>query len=83
MIRDCVPHPFGAGCAVQIRQADLSNPEVLILPPCHRSGFTTAAGNAVIKNLWLGRQDSNLRMLIPKTSALPLGYAPTFLPFVA
>jgi hypothetical protein len=27
---------------------------------------------------WLGRQDSNLRMPVPKTSALPLGYAPTF-----
>jgi hypothetical protein len=26
---------------------------------------------------WLGRQDSNLRMAIPKTAALPLGYAPT------
>gem|GEM_PF-6507280 len=25
---------------------------------------------------WLGRQDSNLRMLVPKTSALPLGDAP-------
>ena len=26
---------------------------------------------------WLGRQDSNLGMPIPKTGALPLGYAPT------
>ena len=26
---------------------------------------------------WLGRQDSNLRMAVPKTAALPLGYAPT------
>lgn len=25
---------------------------------------------------WLGRQDSNLGMPVPKTSALPLGYAP-------
>ena len=25
---------------------------------------------------WLGRQDSNLRMPIPKNGALPLGYAP-------
>src|SRR6185312_7250480 len=25
---------------------------------------------------WLGRQDSNLRMPVPKTGALPLGYAP-------
>ena len=26
---------------------------------------------------WLGRQDSNLGMAIPKTAALPLGDAPT------
>ena len=25
---------------------------------------------------WLGREDSNLRMPVPKTGALPLGYAP-------
>ena len=25
---------------------------------------------------WLGRQDSNLRMAVPKTAALPLGYTP-------
>ncbi len=28
---------------------------------------------------WLGWQDSNLRMAIPKTAALPLGYTPTTL----
>ncbi len=27
--------------------------------------------------VWLGRQGSNLRMLVPKTSALPLGHAPS------
>jgi len=26
--------------------------------------------------IWLGRKDSNLRMPVPKTGALPLGYAP-------
>src|SRR5690606_18782841 len=26
---------------------------------------------------WLGRQDSNLGMAVPKTAALPLGYAPS------
>jgi hypothetical protein len=31
-----------------------------------------------VRILWLGRQDSNLRMLVPKTSALPLGHAPLF-----
>lgn len=30
-----------------------------------------------LRNPWLGRQDSNLRMAVPKTAALPLGYAPT------
>lgn len=34
-------------------------------------------GNSLC-NSWLGRQDSNLRMLVPKTSALPLGHAPIF-----
>jgi hypothetical protein len=29
-----------------------------------------------VRSVWLGRQDSNLRMLVPKTSALPLGHAP-------
>ncbi len=30
----------------------------------------------LLRSIWLGRQDSNLRMLVPKTSALPLGHAP-------
>ena len=30
----------------------------------------------VINRRWLGRQDSNLGMAVPKTAALPLGYAP-------
>ena len=29
---------------------------------------------------WLGRQDSNLRMPVPKTGALPLGDAPAVSP---
>ena len=31
----------------------------------------------VLNKNWLGRQDSNLRMPIPKTGALPLGHAPS------
>ena len=31
---------------------------------------------AIIPSCWLGRQDSNLRMPVPKTGALPLGDAP-------
>jgi len=30
--------------------------------------------------VWLGRQDSNLGMAVPKTAALPLGYAPAIRP---
>lgn len=30
-----------------------------------------------LRSIWLGRQDSNLRMPVPKTGALPLGHAPT------
>ena len=30
----------------------------------------------IMEKLWLGREDSNLRMAVPKTAALPLGYAP-------
>jgi hypothetical protein len=44
---------------------------------------TGAIGGAIRSSLsgtlrpaWLGRQDSNLRMPVPKTGALPLGYAP-------
>lgn len=36
--------------------------------------------NKAIRSEWLGRQDSNLRMLAPKAGALPLGYSPTVLP---
>ena len=30
-----------------------------------------------LRSIWLGRQDSNLRIPIPKTGALPLGHAPS------
>jgi hypothetical protein len=30
-----------------------------------------------LRSIWLGRQDSNLRMTAPKTVALPLGHAPS------
>ncbi len=33
-------------------------------------------GAQVPENTWLGWQDSNLRMPVPKTGALPLGYTP-------
>ena len=32
---------------------------------------------------WLGRRDSNPRMPVPKTGALPLGHAPLFLALIA
>ena len=31
-----------------------------------------------IRSSWLGRRDSNPRMLVPETSALPLGDAPSW-----
>ena len=31
-----------------------------------------------LRSLWLGRRDSNPRMPVPKTGALPLGDAPIF-----
>ena len=36
-----------------------------------------SGGNSSKNEIWLGRQDSNLRMAVPKTAALPLGDAPT------
>src|SRR5947209_10313910 len=33
-------------------------------------------GRLKLSKCWLGRQDSNLRMPVPKTGALPLGDAP-------
>ena len=32
--------------------------------------------SAVFETIWLGWQGSNLRMPVPKTGALPLGYTP-------
>jgi hypothetical protein len=29
-----------------------------------------------LRSIWLGRRDSNPRMPVPKTGALPLGHAP-------
>src|SRR5262245_62138942 len=40
-----------------------------------RAGNIEAEGADV--GQWLGRQDSNLGMAVPKTAALPLGDAPT------
>ena len=33
---------------------------------------------ALLRSIWLGRRDSNPRMPVPKTGALPLGDAPIF-----
>lgn len=37
---------------------------------------STVVSVDLVISAWLGRQGSNLRMLVPKTSALPLGHAP-------
>ena len=34
--------------------------------------------SAELCSIWLGRRDSNPRMPVPKTGALPLGHAPLF-----
>src|SRR6185369_12161118 len=55
----------------QISSANLgfAFPEKILMPPVVPIAF------ARDKN-WLGRVDSNQRMPVPKTGALPLGYAP-------
>jgi hypothetical protein len=60
--------------------ATLSNPDLRMRPlngsdeEKARQSSTTAEK---IKEKWLGCQDSNLGMAIPKTAALPLGDTPT------
>src|SRR5215213_7729883 len=55
----------------QISSANLefAFPEKILMPPVVLMAFQSD------KN-WLGRVDSNQRMPVPKTGALPLGYAP-------
>ncbi len=65
--------------------------QVLNLVPCRHRGMPctegtfwlerirslrTAQENQILEKYWLGRQDSNLGMAVPKTAALPLGDAP-------
>lgn len=45
-------------------------------PANYRGEWYSLSLPGVVYSIWLGRQDSNLRMLVPKTSALPLGDAP-------
>ena len=42
------------------------------LPRNRLDGFSESAENA-----WLGREDSNLRMAVPKTEHLPIGATPS------
>ncbi len=46
----------------------------LKLIPCPSPG---AGRQPRARKKWLGREDSNLRMRVPKTRAFPLGHAPT------
>jgi hypothetical protein len=41
----------------------------------NRNGMSPTVEENSVK--WLGWEDSNLRMAVPKTAALPLGYTPT------
>jgi len=63
-------------CAVQIAVRNL--PNLFTVRSC-RTG-NNPQKNPLKSGLfceWLGWQDSNLRMPVPKTGALPLGYTPT------
>lgn len=66
------PARFPHGRTARTRQA--------VLP----LGCTAAGGHwisaATVRGIWLGRQDSNLRMPDPKSGALPLGDAPPRMP---
>jgi hypothetical protein len=55
----------------QISSANLgfAFPEKILIPPVVPIAFQS-------DKIWLGRVDSNQRMPVPKTGALPLGYAP-------
>ena len=46
--------------------------------PANRYGEGHLGLKKAVRSIWLGRQDSNLRMTAPKTVALPLGHAPLF-----
>src|SRR5690348_17876807 len=45
-----------------------------------KSRIEASVTAAPLRRCWLGRQDSNLRMPVPKTGALPLGDAPAGVP---
>ena len=44
--------------------------------PADRSEEVKIELEKQMRSIWLGRKDSNLRYTVPKTVALPLGYAP-------
>ena len=48
----------------------------------HNCGTKCGMSRRIRAKCWLGRQDSNLRMPVPKTGALPLGDAPAGSPHV-
>jgi hypothetical protein len=48
----------------------------LLLSPDINAAFPKRAKSLILITWWLGRQDSNLGMPVPKTGALPLGDAP-------
>src|SRR5690606_2444150 len=44
---------------------------------CQAARRPETLGGGRLRDCWLGRQDSNLGMAVPKTASLPLGDAPT------
>ena len=68
---EITPHPFLEPIEKEYKRLEEKYLKVRTLPQqIQKDAF------ASVRSEWLGRQDSNLRMLVPKTSALPLGDAP-------
>ena len=63
-------------CAVAASDRALGEPWALILPRLRQAMKQNNSLREFFISLWLDRQDSNLRMLGPKPSALPLGDGP-------
>lgn len=60
-------------------RANFRQPFDLLAESAASAASSDAAGAKLSTGhpVWLGRQDSNLGLSVPKTDALPLGYAPT------
>ena len=67
--------PFSACCLPCLGTASWDNCWRTTVSP-HLERRISSRFSAVREAIWLGWQGSNLRMPVPKTGALPLGYTP-------